>query len=1618
MAKQIKPQNTSSISTGSFDKNLVEDVKNLHLQPNSWTQARNAIPNTVIGDIGDLSNEPSNILCSSAPYTIIGTIYIEDSQWVIFSTDNVNSEIGLFNEELCTYTTIVNSDCLNFHKHNLIKGVSKENFDCSWQIYWDDGRNPSRTLNINDVPWIQDCQIVNDCQICEDTTQLDCDAIRLAPLVNNPSFSVQKGASGGELLNGSYYVVGAYTINQQRVTDYSVPSNVQSLFSHSNIAGSIDVIIEDMDENFDEFELVLVSIINQQTSARRVGFYSTRQNKVTIDIIDNRWPTVGIDLIPLRNPVIKKSEGIFRNGNYMLRIGPTDKFDFNYQPLANQIQTKWVSVEYPADYYRKGGNKTGYMRDEVYAFFIRWVYNTGDKSASFHIPGRVANSTDNQIVNGQDAQVDIDNGLTPFRWRVQNTAAITAFPGTTLSDGGLVVAEGDMAYWESTERYDDDQPKVWNASSNSIWGSTDPAHDLCGKPIRHHRFPDSNPAGSTSNLEANHYDTLGLSKIRIMGVKFNNIQPPLDNNGTPIPGIVGYEILRGTREGNKSIVAKGMLNNMREYDIDSGITTRTGLYPNYPYNDLRKDYFMLTQQPNFTSDSNNDGYEQTRYSQTHFTFHSPDTMFKDPFLSAKELRIYGESYGNTEGKFEYPDKHPKHKFATNLAFFISALAGIGFGLVASYGDRKTTVRGPRTINLGGSFAGPAGIGLQPLDFGVSGNIAADSFNNVGYTTANAIAYQAGGVLLATAFAGASNQSFYSSLVGAGSLVGVAPGTIGVSYDWEQENGLMYNLPLPLRILSGAPTFFRYFTEGVNESLRIIKAFSKYRQFAVQYQSHCYYNRYLAPQTDNNRRSLEDFVYLNPQIQDYGTNYRISNVYRNRTVALNTTANVSDPFVTDNSRVRIKDVEPLVAGLSYDDPTAVGFQRTASSHYVGLRQRLRNQYGQIESIIQVPVTTHKIDVNNSSSGILFGGDIYIGRYTEKNTFFYFYNWLFDQPNGAEFNYKLNQMLPHPRYQMDTDSFEIGDFTSSVFNDLLTPGNWVLPNTLFNFDENDPLLSLQLTKKNSYMYLFNSGVRDFFVESEINIDLRDWEDNDTKRHYDPYNYTELKQIFNTSIIKSGNFYKYDFSLSVSRLFNNFISWGNTHKRNYDPDASEECFVFRPNRVIYSLPQNLENEKDYWRVFLPNNYRDFKSRITTIKPINKNGAIILFENEAPVQFLGVDQLQTDAGTKITIGDGGLFSQPMQNIVNTDMPYEYGSCQNRLGVINTSFGLFWISQNQGKIFHLQQGVKEISMYNMKWWFTEFLPYKLTAQFPNFELKDNPVAGIGCQAIYDNKNQIVYFCKKDWQVKQNISDTITYIGGDDFLVNNILPIKLGDERYFEDASWTVSFDPKTSSWISYHDWHPDLLMPSKDSFLSILNESIWKHNNRCDSYCNFYGVDYPFEIEFTTVTPQQVNTLRSIEYFMEVYVYENNCYDRFHVLDFNFDEAVIYNTEQCSGLLKLNLNPKNNAPEILTYPQVNPTDIQILYSKEEQRYRFNQFWDITSDRGEFNSAAERVIFNTEPNGYIRTLNPNNLNYDKFELERKKFRHYKNTVLLRRRISGKHNMLVSLTNVKNLHSPR
>jgi hypothetical protein len=521
-----------------------------------------------------------------------------------------------------------------------------------------------------------------------------------------------------------------------------------------------------------------------------------------------------------------------------------------------------------------------------------------------------------------------------------------------------------------------------------------------------------------------------------------------------------------------------------------------------------------------------------------------------------------------------------------------------------------------------------------------------------------------------------------------------------------------------------------------------------------------------------------------------------------------------------------------------------------------------------------------------------------------------------------------------------------------------------------------------------------------------------------------------MFRSDIIKSGDYYKYDYSLSISKLVNSSITWGNLLPRDYFPETYATCYTYRPNRVIYSLPQQEESKKDNWRLFLSNNYKNFSSPVTSIKQVNKTGALFMMKWQSPLQFMGVEELKLDGtGAKITIGDGALFSGPqqLQSITNADESYEYGSNQGRFCSVNCVHGVFWVSQNQGKVFQYGgQGINEISNNGMKWWFAKYLPSKLLEIYPNYLYYDNPVEGIGVQMIYDNTHELIYITKRDFLPigNQKLNSTGKFVAPSSSTGQDI-PVGFDNKEYWEEISWTISYDPKTKAWVSFHDWIPNFLIPGRSHFMSVAPESgfvadtIWKHNIRCDSYCNYYGVDYPFEIEFVSATGQQVNSMRSIEYLLEAYNYSNDCRDKFHNYYENFDQAIVYNSEQISGLLQLNLHAKNDPLSLLAYPQINSNFIGIQYAKVENKYRFNQFWDITNNRGQnLPSPINIPMFNIAGNGYIYPINPAYVNYSKSPLERKKFRHNVNKVFLRRLVSGSNKFLFKISNQKNLQSPR
>jgi hypothetical protein len=1781
MGKNIQDTNKNSIN--NFVKGLNKDSDPSFVSEGMWTHAVNASNNTAEGDVGSLSNESSNYLCGITATTlgpansernIIGAIHLLSDKWIIFTAvynstglgNSIGSEIGLFEEDLCRYRPIVQDTCLNFSKWNLITGASREREDCSLSVYFADGLNPDKSMNVGDpqtwppnnylwignntysdgvntmqwpgVTWEQICTdstgVVQTspgvwpagspigCITCANLTTLDCDALRLARLMTTPEVTVSKGVGSGSLRNGSYFALIAYSIKGQKVTDYFSQSNTQPIWVDDDVQGSLNIEVKADKDNFDEFILVIVETINQATVAKEIGVYSTNTSVIHLDQIKEDLISIPLRQLPIQTPVFEKSDQMIEVNNYLLRVGPTSRFDFNYQPLANLIETEWVSVEYPGNYYFNGGSKPSFLRDEVYAFFIRWVYNTGDKSSSYHIPGRAAESYKGNIpvINGLlENAVYVDNNSLVGDTKVfqtYNTASVTSTATTTLPDGGKVLSRGKMAYWESTEIYPDKDPVRWNSSEHCWTATTDPKYDLCGTPIRHHKFPEN---ATDANGNTNHFatPTIGGGRIRLLGVDFANIIYPKDNDGNDIPGIVGYEILRGSREGNRSIIAKGMINNMRPYNRKGAATNqKTGLYPNHPFNTINpiattgaNDPFIIGK----TDTNQNINYTSNDIPKDIVTFHSPDTNFRTPFLSTTELKLYGHLQGNSEQQFIEPEKHPQFKLMRNTAMFIFLLTGLAEVIIGRLGRRTINspgagynfsagpdVSGGSSINtFTGTWGGALGTGVGSLNGNIDTSISTSEEEYSDWTAFNAqlISFNTSlntyNPLLEGLFGTNPLDNIYSNFNEDGA------DTDGGSYTAPYFNTELSRSQYLGSGFSQLASDLQNFCEGADVAQRFVMAVLPYRQYALQMVGHGYYSSFVNPlSTTRTRFNTHDELYLKDSLQTLrpylntntgvNTNYTVNNLKRQNSVVIRTTGTIGGTTeVTDGPRLitgATEKDESLItigeggaqSGINHSDNKSKLFSKRISSHYGGIKVRIDNQYGQLNSIKQVVTTPYEQQLQNSniqtvvtgavcpngsqviqqkisSTDIFFGGDTYINRYTEKNSMFFFYDWLYDLPNGFEYNYLLRQMIPQPKYWANSEEYQISELFSLVANPLSIPafilnppiGSGLLPSNYYNLDGNSASLNalVGVGVNNAYFYLATSSVRDFYVESDVIVDFRQDGDVIAQKNYNPYKYTDYIPMFsmNPEVITKGNYYAYDYSLSLSKIFTQYFSQGILQNRYYDPYVSKLCYTYYPDRIIYSLPQQMQATKDSWYIYLINNYKDFETQISGVKNFAKTGIFITFKNSSPLVFQGVDSLQTDSGTKITIGDGGLFGQTPQSVVIADQPYEYGSSQNRFSVISTPAGMYYISQNQGKIFKYGEGISEISQKGLKWWFNLFLPYKLTLDFPDYPHQDNPVAGIGCQSIYDNANSLLYFSKIDYQLKAQFKGLVTFNFNTNSFMYNKTEFLLGDPLLFDDASWTISYDPKSDFWISYHDWHPDLMLPSKNTFLTVKDNGIYVHNNLCNSFGNYYGVDYPFEVEIPLITGQTVTTLKSVEYILECYRRSSlTCVDQFQVLDYNFDRAVVYNSEQVSGYLNLNIFPKNNISLSLQYPKLNvPTQsFDILFSKEENKYRFNQFWDITKNRGEFPNGSgypptgplvpgtttllgnytEENLWVTSPNGYTKVLNSTNLNYTKPEMERKKFRHYLNFLYLRRNVSGDVNMILKLLNTKNQISQR
>jgi len=159
---------------------------------------------------------------------------------------------------------------------------------------------------------------------------------------------------------------------------------------------------------------------------------------------------------------------------------------------------------------------------------------------------------------------------------------------------------------------------------------------------------------------------------------------------------------------------------------------------------------------------------------------------------------------------------------------------------------------------------------------------------------------------------------------------------------------------------------------------------------------------------------------------------------------------------------------------------------------------------------------------------------------------------------------------------------------------------------------------------------------------------------------------------------------------------------------------------------------------------------------------------------------------------------------------------------------------------------------------------------------------------------------------------------------------------------------------------------------------SIWRHLTNTILYNTYYGniepyvIEYPFSYQFHDEILQNVKDFTKAYKYLPIPdgVFNDNA--RVETNDRWFNKAILYNGQQCSGLLELVPKPAHNLKDYLKYPMYNEESKTITYTKSDSFYQYNTFWSLikSSQIPMFNVSCESLSID-------KVLNQSNMDYGK-----------------------------------------
>lgn len=663
-------------------------------------------------------------------------------------------------------------------------------------------------------------------------------------------------------------------------------------------------------------------------------------------------------------------------------------------------------------------------------------------------------------------------------------------------------------------------------------------------------------------------------------------------------------------------------------------------------------------------------------------------------------------------------------------------------------------------------------------------------------------------------------------------------------------------------VAGGADAFRFITSGLEIAHNLTDG-SNYA-FNITQKSNYSRRNWNSIVTENRRRKVTASQYLQPIKQNLnGT--RINNYNREGGLYISLNEELNDPYLVEKSRITYSEIKSLII----QDCNQAKYR--TSCYYTALKRDLPNQYGRITDPLVRPISNI---ITESTTPVLFGGDVYITKHSSNKKFPFFTSIPLGLPYDSPYTLSGDLNVGFPKYWMDVnDRSELRNFmVRNTIGRLVTSVFTATDNTYY-------LDSLGVLQKGSCgtpaktvnrfgpvdggFYTHIIGTIEYYCESEYIGAYRE--------------VNELPQSNYYPVMDYNDFQPYDFIKIPEQFIYNLQqrNFGISSK-NLHSSTKLDCCDLSPieeDKIIFSNRNDPFSAKDNWRQFLPNNFHQFLHQdgaLTTMHSINNYNILFLFDNAAYVTQTDIG-IYTDKGVQY-LGQGSIFQNKLRKISGEDTGL--GGCVDKYSVVNTPSGTYWADRNRKKIIRYTDQIED-STLNMESWFQEFMDKDIIS-------------------VYDSFSKNIYWSQDDW---------------------------------------TVSYKALAKTFVSFHDFIPEFYSRTLNNFLSFKG-GVWKHNVK-DHYQTYYGKQYPFEVAFTATNKFQHDNLSSLVVFAEFYknVGFNSKLRNPHIF---FDNILVWNDYMSTGIKGLYLKDKNNPKDYLVQSNY-ASPIEVTNVKFDS-YRINGF--------------------------------------------------------------------------------